>query len=206
MTSLIPIVYLMLKLQPDLSGNPFLRVLHFNLMEIVCKKDWERKAEIAAIKIISNYILISKFMLWEVLLGATLQRHVKFLAKPRVLSVNSTRGIEQLYVWFFSKARLLHILYLFRNVVKRRVAIHFVFRGFVKCFGIVGICGVNMLGFYNPNADALHPSGVNIACVLDCHLSICRVETADVLMVEALSASDENLPKWPFCILHNISD
>ena len=35
-------------LQPDLSGNPFLRVISFNLAEIVCKKDWERKAEIAA--------------------------------------------------------------------------------------------------------------------------------------------------------------
>jgi len=39
-------------LQPDLSGNPFLRVLKFNLMEIVCKKDWERKADTAAIIII----------------------------------------------------------------------------------------------------------------------------------------------------------
>ncbi len=34
-----------LNLQPDLSENPFLRVLKFNLTEIVCKKDWERKAE-----------------------------------------------------------------------------------------------------------------------------------------------------------------
>ena len=34
--------------QPDLSGNPFLRVIRFNLTETVCKKDWERKAEIAA--------------------------------------------------------------------------------------------------------------------------------------------------------------
>ncbi len=34
--------------QPDLSGNPFLRVLKFSLMEIVGKKDWEWKAEIAA--------------------------------------------------------------------------------------------------------------------------------------------------------------
>ena len=31
--------------QPDLNGNPFLRLLKFNLMEIVCKKDWEWKAE-----------------------------------------------------------------------------------------------------------------------------------------------------------------
>ena len=134
----------MLNLQPDLSGNPFL------WLEKPRQKDWERKAEIAAIIII------------------------------------------------------LHIFNLLRNVVKRRVAVNFIFRRFVKCFGIVGIGGVDMLGFYDPNADAFHPSGVNIACVLDCHLSICRVETADVLVVEALSASDENLPKWPFCILHNI--
>ncbi len=100
----------------------------------------------------------------------------------------------------------LHILHLLRNVVKRWMTVNFILRRFVKCFGIVGICGVDMLGFYDPNADALHPSGVNIACVLDCHISICSVETADVLVVEALSASDENLPKWPFCILHNISD
>jgi len=100
----------------------------------------------------------------------------------------------------------LHILHLLRNVVKRRVAVNFVFRRFVKRFGIVGVCGVDMLGFYDPNADALHPSGVNIAGVLDCHISIRSVETADVLVVETLSASDENLPKWPFCILHNISD
>ena len=36
---------LVLNLQPDLSGNPFLRGLKLNLTEIVCKKDWERKAE-----------------------------------------------------------------------------------------------------------------------------------------------------------------
>jgi hypothetical protein len=35
----------MLNPQPDLSGNPFLLDLKFNLMEIVGKKDWERKAE-----------------------------------------------------------------------------------------------------------------------------------------------------------------
>ena len=37
-----------LNLQPDLSENPFLRVLKFNLTEIVCKKDWEWKADKAA--------------------------------------------------------------------------------------------------------------------------------------------------------------
>ncbi len=41
-------------LQPDLNGNPFLRVLKFNLMEIVCKKDWEWKADKAAIIILIN--------------------------------------------------------------------------------------------------------------------------------------------------------
>ena len=38
----------MLNLQPDLSGNPFLLTAKFYLTENVCKKDWERKAEIAA--------------------------------------------------------------------------------------------------------------------------------------------------------------
>jgi len=37
-----------------LSGNPFLLVLKFNLTEIVCKKDWERKADKAA-QIIIQY-------------------------------------------------------------------------------------------------------------------------------------------------------
>jgi len=41
----------MTKLQPDLSGNPFLPVQKV-LFELKSsgKKDWERKAEIAAIK------------------------------------------------------------------------------------------------------------------------------------------------------------
>lgn len=50
----------MQNLQPDLNGNPFLRLLKFNLMENVCKKDWEWKAEIAAqnifiTKLIQNF-------------------------------------------------------------------------------------------------------------------------------------------------------
>ena len=50
----------MLNLQPDLSGNPFLRVLkfYFNL-KLSCKKDWERKAEIAALNIILENFRIS---------------------------------------------------------------------------------------------------------------------------------------------------
>ena len=52
----------MLNLQPDLSGNPFLLVLKFNLTEISSKKDWERKAEIAAIIIILFNIKIYNFI------------------------------------------------------------------------------------------------------------------------------------------------
>jgi len=36
------------KLQPGLSGNPFLLLLYSIKREIAGKKDWERKAEIAA--------------------------------------------------------------------------------------------------------------------------------------------------------------
>jgi len=46
----------MLNPQPDLSGNPFLLVLKFYLTETVCKKDWERKAEVAAKIIVQKKI------------------------------------------------------------------------------------------------------------------------------------------------------
>ncbi len=37
------------KAQPGLSGNPFLLALRFlTYVEIVCKKDWERKTDKAA--------------------------------------------------------------------------------------------------------------------------------------------------------------
>jgi len=41
----------MLNLQPDLSGNPFFVVIGLYQAENFCKKDWERKADEAAIKI-----------------------------------------------------------------------------------------------------------------------------------------------------------
>jgi len=40
------LIFIFAKLQPDLSGNPF-----FAAGKALAKKDWERKAEIAAQKI-----------------------------------------------------------------------------------------------------------------------------------------------------------
>ncbi|SEQ04955.1 hypothetical protein SAMN04488097_1143 [Epilithonimonas lactis] len=54
----------MTKLRPDLSGNPFLLVVEFNLTEMSSKKDWERKADKGAqINIVLGKVFVFKLFL-----------------------------------------------------------------------------------------------------------------------------------------------
>jgi hypothetical protein len=55
-----------------------------------------------------------------------------------------------------------------------------------------------ILALYYPDADAFHPAGIYITCVLYGHLCISGVQTAHMFMIESLFAADKYFPERPF--------
>jgi hypothetical protein len=53
---------------------------------------------------------------------------------------------------------------------------------------------MNMLAFHHPDADPFLPACINVPGVFNCHLCVCGVEAAGVLVVKALLAPDKNFP------------
>jgi hypothetical protein len=94
----------------------------------------------------------------------------------------------------------LKMLDLRRHGVKRRMAIDLVLGRVKKGVFIGGIARVQVCGSDHPDADSLVPPGVNVASILDCHLSVGCVQTAHVFMRESILAPNENFPQWP--IIH----
>ena len=83
------------------------------------------------------------------------------------------------------------------QVVKRRMAVHFILRGLVKAVGIIGVGGMDGLAFHHPNAYTFLPARVHIAGVFNGHLRISGVQTAYMFVVKPLLAADKYFPKRP---------
>ena len=91
------------------------------------------------------------------------------------------------------------------QVVKRRMAVHFILRGLVKTFGFVGVGGMDGFAFHHPNADAFLPARVHIACIFDGHLGIGGMQAAYMFMIETLLAADEHFPQGPLYFFSTVA-
>ena len=63
--------------------------------------------------------------------------------------------------------------------------------------GLVGIGGMDIFTFHDPDADAFHAAGVYVPCIFDSHLCVCRVEATGMLVIQPLFAADEYFPEGP---------
>ena len=87
--------------------------------------------------------------------------------------------------------------YLIRQLIKTRMPVNFVFGWFIEDAGIGGVGGMDVFAFHYPDADAFHAAGVDVACVFHGHLCVRGMKAANMFMVEALLAADEDLPEGP---------
>ncbi len=77
------------------------------------------------------------------------------------------------------------------------MSVCFVFCRIEKFGAVIWIGSCDCCRWYDPNADAFHSAGVDIACVFQCHRCITRVKTTTVAVFESVFTSDEDFVKWP---------
>jgi hypothetical protein len=77
------------------------------------------------------------------------------------------------------------------------VAVDLVARRLEQRIGVGRIGGDDVGGTHDPDADALLPSRVDVAGVLERHGRVGGVHAADVLVIEAAVRADEDLVQRP---------
>ena len=77
------------------------------------------------------------------------------------------------------------------------MAVNFVCCRLIQFSGFFGIgCG-NVFAFNYPDAYAFLPAGINIPCIFYGHNSISCMQAANMFMIKALFAANENFPERP---------
>lgn len=79
--------------------------------------------------------------------------------------------------------------------------IDFSFRRFKESILLLWFTGRDFGGANNPDTGPFVTPGINVARIADRHLSIRRMQTADMLMSQSMLAPNKYLPKRP--VTHN---
>src|ERR1700719_1094463 len=79
-----------------------------------------------------------------------------------------------------------------------RMPIYLAARGLEHRLLLARRTGDDVSGFHDPDADAFIAPGVDVARVLDRHVSVRSVQAADVLVRQAVLRADEDFPQRPF--------
>lgn len=88
------------------------------------------------------------------------------------------------------------MLHRIRQIIKSRVAVHFVIGRIEKGFRIFR-GGVDMRRFHHPDTDAFVTTGIHVAGIFDGHLRVGGVEATHVFVAQALFGADEYFPEGP---------
>lgn len=62
---------------------------------------------------------------------------------------------------------------------------------------------MDMFRLHDPYTDAFHSARVNVPRIFDRHFGVGSVKAANVLMIEALPASDKHFPERPVGLCHS---
>ncbi len=95
---------------------------------------------------------------------------------------------------------LLHMLHLFRQIIKSRMAVHFVVGRIEKRLRIFG-GRMEVFGFDDPDAHAFVAAGIDVAGVFNRHCRVGSMQAADMFVAKPLFGTDEYFPERP--VFHN---
>ena len=120
----------------------------------------------------------------------------------RRLKIHSTFDVWHLSIF-------LHVFQFFRQFVKCWMTVRFVFCRFKKFPIVFRIWSSHRSWWNNPDTDAFHSPGVNIAGIFKCHGSITRVKASAMAVLETIFTSYKYFPEWPIlhfllCLMSNV--